>query len=88
MTHVVLESSNRFEGTPYPILKPVRKVAKKPVIVIDPGHGGRDPGAVGAKGTKEKTITTAAANDLANRCLLYTSPSPRDQRGSRMPSSA
>ena len=25
---------------------------------------------------------------LANNCLLYTSPSPRDQRGSRMPSSA
>ena len=23
-----------------------------------------------------------------NYCLLYTSPSPRDQRGSRMPSSA
>ena len=26
--------------------------------------------------------------DLASGCLLYTSPSPRDQRGSRMPSSA
>ena len=26
--------------------------------------------------------------DLLRRCLLYTSPSPRDQRGSRMPSSA
>ena len=26
--------------------------------------------------------------DLPNACLLYTSPSPRDQRGSRMPSSA
>ena len=25
---------------------------------------------------------------LVNGCLLYTSPSPRDQRGSRMPSSA
>ena len=25
---------------------------------------------------------------LWNDCLLYTSPSPRDQRGSRMPSSA
>ena len=25
---------------------------------------------------------------LAETCLLYTSPSPRDQRGSRMPSSA
>ena len=24
----------------------------------------------------------------SRRCLLYTSPSPRDQRGSRMPSSA
>ena len=27
-------------------------------------------------------------NDLPKACLLYTSPSPRDQRGSRMPSSA
>ena len=27
-------------------------------------------------------------NALLNTCLLYTSPSPRDQRGSRMPSSA
>ena len=26
--------------------------------------------------------------NAANACLLYTSPSPRDQRGSRMPSSA
>ena len=25
---------------------------------------------------------------LSENCLLYTSPSPRDQRGSRMPSSA
>ena len=25
---------------------------------------------------------------LSHSCLLYTSPSPRDQRGSRMPSSA
>ena len=27
-------------------------------------------------------------DDKAHACLLYTSPSPRDQRGSRMPSSA
>ena len=27
-------------------------------------------------------------NDEDDICLLYTSPSPRDQRGSRMPSSA
>ena len=33
----------------------------------------------------ELGIEVSAAN---GRCLLYTSPSPRDQRGSRMPSSA
>ena len=27
-------------------------------------------------------------NRMLQNCLLYTSPSPRDQRGSRMPSSA
>ena len=27
-------------------------------------------------------------NDVLKGCLLYTSPSPRDQRGARMPSSA
>ena len=28
------------------------------------------------------------ASQVGDLCLLYTSPSPRDQRGSRMPSSA
>ena len=26
------------------------------LIIIDPGHGGKDPGTIGRKGTKEKTI--------------------------------
>ena len=30
----------------------------------------------------------AGKSTLLGFCLLYTSPSPRDQRGSRMPSSA
>ena len=30
----------------------------------------------------------ARVSGLPSVCLLYTSPSPRDQRGSRMPSSA
>ena len=30
----------------------------------------------------------AALSERLVSCLLYTSPSPRDQRGSRMPSSA
>ena len=33
-------------------------------------------------------IAEAIEVALSKVCLLYTSPSPRDQRGSRMPSSA
>ena len=33
-------------------------------------------------------IETDKATMEVEACLLYTSPSPRDQRGSRMPSSA
>lgn len=35
-------------------------------IVIDPGHGGRDPGAVGSHGTLEKVVTLAVARMLQN----------------------
>ena len=34
------------------------------------------------------TLDGPDENGLSRLCLLYTSPSPRDQRGSRMPSSA
>lgn len=37
---------------------------KKPMIVIDPGHGGQDPGALGHSGHKEKDITLAMAKEL------------------------
>ena len=33
-------------------------------------------------------VTVGAGDEVIIPCLLYTSPSPRDQRGSRMPSSA
>ncbi|CAG0964784.1 N-acetylmuramoyl-L-alanine amidase [Burkholderiales bacterium] len=34
------------------------------VVVLDPGHGGEDPGAIGRKGTYEKHITLAVAQKL------------------------
>eukprot|EP00829_Urostomides_striatus_P004338 TRINITY_DN14698_c0_g1_i1.p1 TRINITY_DN14698_c0_g1~~TRINITY_DN14698_c0_g1_i1.p1 ORF type:complete len:104 (-),score=28.82 TRINITY_DN14698_c0_g1_i1:10-321(-) len=42
---------------------------------------------------EDKSISSQIELDFENElslmnCLLYTSPSPRDQRGSRMPSSA
>jgi N-acetylmuramoyl-L-alanine amidase len=36
----------------------------RPVIVIDPGHGGIDPGAVGAESLLEKNIVMAVAEKL------------------------
>ncbi len=43
--------------------------ARKPLIVIDPGHGGYDPGAIGNTGTKEKTVTLKAAQELQKQLL-------------------
>jgi N-acetylmuramoyl-L-alanine amidase len=35
-----------------------------PLIILDPGHGGRDPGATGVAGTREKDVTLASARAL------------------------
>lgn len=42
-------------------------VKKSMIIVIDPGHGGRDPGAIGQYGTREKDVVLSIARMLANR---------------------
>lgn len=43
---------------------PDRAVPEKPLIVIDPGHGGVDPGAIGVGGVYEKDITLAMAREV------------------------
>lgn len=37
------------------------------IVVIDPGHGGKDPGAVGANGAREKDVVLSIARELAKR---------------------
>ncbi len=37
------------------------------IVAIDPGHGGKDPGAMGHNGTREKDITLAIAKKLKTR---------------------
>lgn len=45
--------------------KAVTKINRKRIIVLDPGHGGKDPGAIGAYAkTYEKNITLAMGKEL------------------------
>jgi N-acetylmuramoyl-L-alanine amidase len=50
--------------TPRPSLLP-----QKRIIVIDPGHGGIDPGASGKRGTYEKNVVLAMALELRRRLV-------------------
>lgn len=52
----------------------------EPYILIDPGHGGMDGGAVAADGTQEKTINLAISKPLADllRVFGYTVRTSRD----------
>ena len=48
-------------GPPRPAAKPE---PTRRTIVLDPGHGGDDPGAIGASGTYEKRLVLKAADEL------------------------
>ncbi|SDI27585.1 N-acetylmuramoyl-L-alanine amidase family protein [Winogradskyella thalassocola] len=37
---------------------------KKPIVIIDPGHGGKDPGAITTQGINEKDIVLAIASKM------------------------
>lgn len=55
---------------------------RKPVIVLDPGHGGVDPGATGVSGVYEKNITLSAGREfkaMLERTGRYTVHLTRDR---------
>ena len=57
----------KTEKTSAPLTKTTPKKNRKLrniIIVLDPGHGGRDPGATGPRGTHEKKITLAIGLDV------------------------
>jgi N-acetylmuramoyl-L-alanine amidase len=68
--------------TPIKTSQQERKKAKQQfVIALDPGHGGRDPGAIGKRGTREKDIVLAVAKKmktLINRTPGYRAVLTRD----------
>ena len=56
-----------------PAERPADKPAEKPeiarlvTIVLDPGHGGEDPGAIGRAGSYEKNVTLSVAKRLKEK---------------------
>ena len=52
---------------PMPPMLPMRRGGPRPVIVIDPGHGGEDPGAIGPTGLREKDVVLQIARQLQER---------------------
>ncbi len=68
----VLRQTNKFKNNdlakvngsdaPLPRLTSIDSyVKKKFTVVIDPGHGGEDPGAIGQSGTREKDVALSVA---------------------------
>lgn len=56
-----IKSDNSQEIKP----KSIAAIQKKPVIIIDAGHGGKDPGAIGRYArTKEKNLTLTYSKEL------------------------
>ena len=56
--------------------QPAKKSIAKPtplpkpkLVFLDPGHGGRDPGALGVRGTKEKVVVMSIARELQRELL-------------------
>lgn len=64
LLHVTPETLQKIKKENEERQKLSNKKAALDVIVIDAGHGGMDPGAIGLRGTKEKDINLAIALKL------------------------
>ncbi|MBR1948565.1 MAG: N-acetylmuramoyl-L-alanine amidase [Alphaproteobacteria bacterium] len=63
----ILPQNNAGQNKPTPAQQSKRKI-----IVIDAGHGGVDPGAIGYRGTYEKKITLEMAKELKEELDKYS----------------
>lgn len=74
--------ATRLSPTPIATSQQQRNKRKKQfVIALDPGHGGRDPGAIGKHGTREKDVALSVAKKmktLINRTSGYRAILTRD----------
>ncbi|KAF0164686.1 MAG: N-acetylmuramoyl-L-alanine amidase [Rhodocyclaceae bacterium] len=65
-----LKAESSLDSRTRPTEQPAERPADKPeiarlvTIVLDPGHGGEDPGAIGRGGSHEKNVTLSVARRL------------------------
>ena len=70
---LALLEETKKQQRPHPAEKP--RVARLATVVIDPGHGGEDPGAIGRRGSREKDITLSIGKRL--KALVDAEPNMR-----------
>jgi N-acetylmuramoyl-L-alanine amidase len=71
-THEAILASKETYNLSLPKEKPLHLAVQtkpKPLLVIDPGHGGEDPGAISSTGIQEKDVTLAIARKLQQTLL-------------------
>ena len=56
-----------FDAVSAPAKRGRAPVRRMPMVVIDPGHGGGDPGAVSPRGVYEKDIVLSVAREFARQ---------------------
>ena len=68
---------SRTAGNP----PPSSSRGRRPVVVIDPGHGGEDPGAVSRGGLQEKNVVLSISREVKKRleAMGYTVYMTRDE---------
>ena len=64
-----IKATSRPAFVPVPFKRPPARPDEKKLIVIDPGHGGVDPGAMSRSGVWEKHIVLAFARELRQSLL-------------------
>lgn len=64
----LLSLLEEYNTAPTPPLQPKRQddtnTTRPAIIVLDPGHGGEDPGAIGPSGIREKDVVLKIAKEL------------------------
>ena len=65
-----LSSASALAGQQRPERKPAsgtspQTAPRSRLVMLDPGHGGADPGAIGTRGTHEKAVTLDIAREVA-----------------------